>query len=477
MLDRRSFLAAAGGALAAQPRGARPNIVFILADDLGWRDLSCYGSEHYSTPNLDRLASEGARFTHAYAAAPVCSPTRASILTGRAPARTGVTDWIPGRPWPERGPLITPATARQLRLEETTLAEQLRQAGYRTANIGKWHLGGQRFLPGDQGFDLNIGGTDSGSPPRSPRPYFGPFELPGLKAAEGEFLTERLTAEAVRFIEQNRQNPFFLLLSHFTVHIPLSAPEDLVARHRARAGGRYHPVYAAMVETLDASVGRVLEALERHGLDRNTVVVFFSDNGGLCFEGTSKERVTSNAPLRAGKGHLYEGGIRVPFLLRYPGAVRAGATVDASVSSIDLFSTLCEAAGVRARNTDGTSLLPLLRGEPLRPRQLFWHYPHYSNQGGEPSSAILDGDWKLIEFYHGPRQELYNLRNDPGETRNLAASQQAVAKKLSLALHQWLRQTDARLPQPNPNADPAWSGIGLTGAEPPTPPQQAFPPG
>lgn len=471
MLDRRSFLAAAGGALTAQPRVARPNIVFILADDLGWRDLACYGSEHHSTPNLDRLASEGARFTHAYAAAPVCSPTRASILTGRAPARLGITDWIPGRPSPERGPLITPATARQLRLEETTLAEQLRQAGYRTANIGKWHLGGQGFLPGDQGFDLNIAGTESGSPPRSQRPYFGPFELPGLKAAEGEFLTERLTAEAVRFIEQNRQNPFFLLLSHFTVHIPLSAPEELVARHRARAEGRYHPVYAAMVETLDESVGRVLEALERNGLAQNTIVVFFSDNGGLCFEQTSKERVTSNAPLRAGKGHLYEGGIRVPFLLRHPGAVRAGMTIDAPVSSVDLFPTLCEAAGVRARGVDGTSLLPLLRGEPARPRQLFWHYPHYSNQGGEPSSAILDGDWKLIEFYHGPRQEIYNLRNDPGETRNLASSQQSMARRLSLALHQWLRQAEARLPQPNPNADPAWSGLGLTGAEPPTPPR------
>lgn len=471
MLDRRSFLAAAGGAWAAQPRGPRPNLVFILADDLGWKDLSCYGNQYHSTPNLDRLAFEGARFTHAYAAAPVCSPTRASILTGRFPVRTGITDWIPGRPSPERGPLMTPATLRQLRLEETTLAELLRQAGYRTAYIGKWHLGGQGFLPGDQGFDLNIGGTESGSPPRSPRPYFGPFELPGLKAAEGEFLTSRLTVEAVRFIEQNRQNPFFLLLSHFTVHIPLSAPAELVSRHRERAAGRYHPVYAAMVETLDESVGRVLEALEKYGLDRNTIVAFFSDNGGLCFEGTSKERVTTNAPLRAGKGHLYEGGIRVPFLLRWPGVARAGATVDAPVSSVDVFPTLCEAAGVRPRGADGTSLLPLLRGGTLPPRQLFWHYPHYSNQGGEPSSAILDGDWKLIEFYHGPRQELYNLRNDPGETRNLAASQQAVAKRLSLALHQWLRKVDARLPQPNPNADPAWSGFGFTGAEPPTPPR------
>ncbi len=471
MLDRRRFLAAAGGAvLHAQSRATRPNIVFILTDDLGWRDLACYGNEHHSTPNLDRLASEGVRFTQAYAAAPVCSPARAGILTGRWPVRTGITDWIPGRPSPPRGPLITPATARHLRLEETTLAEALRQAGYRTAGIGKWHLGGQGFLPGDQGFDVNIAGTESGSPPRSPRPHFGPFELPGLKAAEGESLTGRLAGEAVRFIEQNRQNPFFLLLSHFTVHIPLGAPQELVERHRARSGGRYHPVYAAMVETLDQSVGRVLEALERTGLARNTIVAFFSDNGGLCFEGSSKERVTSNAPLRAGKGHLYEGGIRVPFLLRYPGAARVGSSIDSPVAGVDLFPTLCEAAGVRARNVDGVSLLPLLRGRTLRPRQLFWHYPHYSNQGGEPSSAIRDGDWKLIEFYHGGRRELYNLRNDPGEARNLAGAQPAVAKKLSLALHQWLRQTGAAMPRPNPDADPAWKGLGLTGAEPPSPP-------
>jgi arylsulfatase A len=470
MIDRRAFLAASCGALLeAQPATSKPNFVFILADDLGWRDLACYGNEHHSTPHIDRLAAEGARFTHAYAASPVCSPTRASILTGRWPSRTGITDWIPGRPSPERGPLRTPATARQLKLEETTLAEALLQAGYRTACIGKWHLGGQGFLPGDQGFGLNIGGTESGSPPRSPRPYFGPFELPGLKAGEGEFLTEKLTNEAVRFIEQNRQNPFFLLLSHFTVHIPLGAPQDLVEKHRARAQGRYNPVYAAMVETLDSSVGRVLEALDRAGLSRNTAVVFFSDNGGLCFEGTSKERVTSNAPLRAGKGHLYEGGIRVPFLLRYPGAARPGATIDTPVSSVDLFPTLCEAAGLRARGADGVNLLPLLRGEPLHPRPLFWHYPHYSNQGGEPSSAIHDGDWKLIEFYHGGRRELYNLRNDSGESRNLASSQQAVVKKLSLALHQWLRHTGAPLPQSNPDADPAWPGLGLTGAEPPTP--------
>lgn len=470
-MHRRAFLAAAGAALAgAQDRKRRPNVVLILADDLGWRDLACYGNPHFSTPNIDRLASEGARFTQAYAAAPVCSPTRASIMTGRYPARLGLTNWIPGRPWPERGPLITPPVPRQLALEEITLAELLRPLGYRSANIGKWHLGGPGFLPAEQGFDVNVAGTESGSPPRSPRPYFGPFELPGLKAGEGEFLTGKLTDAALSFVEQNRGNPFLLVLSHFAVHIPLGAPPELVGKHRARAAGQYHPVYAAMVETFDESVGRLMAALERHGLADNTLVILTSDNGGLRFEGKSTEQVTDNSPLRAGKGHLYEGGIRVPLIVRYPGAARAGTTVDTPVASIDLFPTIAEAAGLRVRDADGVSLMPLLAGKGLRPRPLFWHYPHYSNQGGEPSSAIRDGDWKLIEFYAGGRRELYNLRNDIAERRNLVQQQPAVARKLSLALHQWLRQTGARLPEPNPKADPQWPGLGLTGAEPPTPP-------
>lgn len=470
-MNRREFMAVAGGALAgAFGRSRAPNFVLILADDLGWRDLACYGNPFFSTPNIDRLATEGVRFTQAYAAAPVCSPTRTSILTGRYPARTGVTDWIPGRPWPKRGPLITPVVPRQLALEEITLAERLRALGYRSASIGKWHLGGDGFLPTDQGFDLNIGGTASGSPPPGPRPYFGPFELPGLKAGQGEFLTEKLTSAALSFIEENRRNPFFLLLSHFTVHLPLSAPEPLVEKHRTRAEGRYNPIYAAMVETFDESVGRILAALARDGLADNTVVMLTSDNGGLCFEGTSTERVTDNSPLRAGKGHLYEGGIRVPLIVRWPESARAGTSIDTPVSSMDLLPTICDAAGLRPQGVDGISFAPLLRGGELRRRPLFWHYPHYSNQGGEPASAVRNGDWKLIEFYAGARRELYNLRNDPGETRNLVLRQPALARRLSLALHQWLRQVDARLPQPNPDADPQWPGLGLTGAEKPTPP-------
>ena len=471
MLGRREFLAAAGGALVGAPRRRpRPNIVLILADDLGWRDLACYGNPYFSTPHIDRLAAEGVRFPQSYAAAPVCSPTRASILTGKYPARTGVTDWIPGRRWPERGPLITPAVPRQLALDETTIPERLRPLGYRSASIGKWHLGGPGFLPTDQGFDINIGGTASGSPPPGPRPYFGPFDLPGLKGSEGDFLTEKLTDAAIAFIEQNRQNPFFLLLAHFTVHIPLGAPETLVEKHRVRAQGRYHPVYAAMVETFDESVGRVMAALERNGLAGNTMVILTSDNGGLCFEGRSTERVTDNSPLRAGKGHVYDGGIRVPLIVRWPGVARGGISIETPVASIDLCPTLCEAAGLRARGLDGVSLLPALEGRPLPSRPLFWHYPHYSNQGGEPASAVRDGDWKLIEFYAGERRELYNLRNDPGEQRNLAGRQPALARRLGLALHSWLRQAGARLPQPNPEADPNWPGLGLTGAERPTPP-------
>lgn len=467
MIARRAFLGALAGSALAFAKQA-PNFVFILADDLGWRDLGCYGNPNAATPNIDRLAAQGARFTNAYAACPVCSPTRASILTGRYPVRTGVTDWIPGRPSHERGPVITPRTATELKLEETTVAEALKPAGYRSASIGKWHLGNQGFWPTDQGFDINVGGTHSGSPPQSPKPYFGPFTLPNLKAEPGEFLPEKLTSAATGFIEQNRSNPFFLYLAHFSVHIPLGAREEAIARHRGK--GSYNPTYAAMTEALDDSVGRVLDTLERTGLAGNTVVTFFSDNGGLRFEGTSKQAVTDNAPLRAGKGHVYEGGIREPLIVRYPGVVRAGSVIETPVSSIDFYPTFCSAAGVKPGDVDGVSLLPLLRGGKIKQRPLYWHYPHYSNQGGEPASAIRDGDWKLIEFLASGRTELYNLRNDAGETRNLAVRESRMAQRLAANLDAWRRQRGAILPQKNPNADPNWPGWGLTGVEPPTPP-------
>lgn len=469
-MQRRTFLATLGaGFLAARPTTAE-NVVFILADDLGGRDLACYGNPYVATPNLDRLAGEGTRFTDAYAACPVCSPTRASILTGRYPVRTGVTDWIPGRPSDDRGPVTTPRTAMQLALDETTIAERLKPAGYRTASVGKWHLGGKGFSPNDQGFDINIGGNERGSPPRSDSPYFGPFELPNLKAGPGEFLTEKLTEGACRFISDNRSRSFLLYLPHYTVHTPLGAREGDIARHRAKANGRYNPIYAAMIESLDESVGAVLRALEQAGIAGRTMVVFNSDNGGLRYELTNPKPVTDNAPFRAGKGHLYEGGIRDPLIIRYPGVVKPGTTINVPVSSIDYFPTICDVAGVTPGKVDGVSLLPLLRGGRLAPRPLFWHYPHYSNQGGEPGSAIRDGEWKLIVFHIGGRREMFNLRDDPGETRNLIEREPATARRLQTRLDAWLKETGAVMPKKNPKADPSWPGWRHTGEEKPIPP-------
>jgi arylsulfatase A-like enzyme len=467
---RRSFLATLAGGLLPAETNSKTNIVLILADDFGARDLGRYGNRHFATPNIDRLAAEGVRFTNAYAACPVCSPTRASILTGRYPVRTGVTDWIPGRKFDPLGPISTPTTSTELKLSETTIAEALKAVGYRSASVGKWHLGGDGFLPTDQGFDVNIGGNHTGSPPRSPRPYFGPFELPNLAAKEGDYLPELLTDAAVRFIESNRSRPFLLYFPHYLVHLPLGARDADIARHTPKADGRYEPTYAAMVEAIDSSVGRVLDAVDRAGVADRTLVIFFSDNGGLNYEGTSKTRITDNSPFRAGKGHLYEGGIREPLMMRLPGLVRPGAVIDTPVCSIDFLSTFCDLAGARAPKVDGVSLLPLLRGGRLKPRPLFWHYPHYSNQGGEPGSAIREGPWKLIEFHADRRRELFHLLDDPGEMANLVSKRPEVASRLAATLDRWRKETGAIMPRRNPNADPKWPGLLLTGGEKPTPP-------
>ncbi len=459
----------AGGLLPAAT-SPKTNFVLILADDLGAHDLACYGNPNVATPNLDRMARQGARFTDAYAACSVCSPTRASILTGRYPVRTGVTDWIPGRPSDARGPITTPRTATELKLAETTIAESLKPAGYRSAAVGKWHLGGEGFSPTDQGFDRNVGGNSSGSPPRSPKPYFGPFELPNLKAGPGEFLTEKLTDASVSFIQEDRSNSFFLCSAHYSVHIPLGARDADVARH-AGANGRYDPVYAAMIESVDESGGRVLKAIDDAGIADRTLALSFSDNGGLCYEGQSKHRVTDNSPLRAGKGHIYEGGIREPLIARQPGVVKPGAVIRTPVMSIDFLPTFRDAAGLAPAPVDGVSLAPLLRGRNLRPRPLFWHYPHYSNQGGEPASAIREGDWKLIHFHADGRRELYNLREDEGEQHNLARRRADVANRLMARLEAWRQESGAVMPVRNPAADPAWPGFQLTGEQRPMPPQ------
>ncbi len=455
--------------LAAQSPPARPlNFVFILADDLGWTDLGCYGSTYYQTPNIDRLASQGMRFTDAYAACPVCSPTRASILTGKYPARLNLTDFIPGRPqWPT-AKLLSAPFRHELPLEEVTIAELLKPSGYRSASIGKWHLGNAPFTPENQGFDLNIAGTYRGAPVS----YFGPFDLPGLKdSLPGEYLTDRLTDEAIRFIEANRANPFFLYLPHFTVHIPLQAKADAEAKFRALTHPekpQHNPTYAAMVEALDQSAGRVMRTLEDLKLADNTVVFFNSDNGGLLYESASRDNVTSNRPLRAGKGHLYEGGIREPLIIRWPHVVKPGSVCGTPVMSIDYFPTIREMAGLsRASKLDGRSLMPLLKGgDSLDREALFWHYPHYSNQGGPPSGAVRAGSYKLIEFYEDGRLELYKLSDDPGERRNLAAAEPKKTAELHTMLKDWRASTGAVMPSPNPNYDASKADQGLYGSDP-----------
>jgi arylsulfatase A-like enzyme len=449
-----------------------PNIIFLLLDDLGWKDFGCYGSTYYETPNLDKLAAEGIRFTNAYAACPVCSPTRASIMTGKYPARLHLTDWIPGRKqWPA-AKLLTPGFEQQLPIEETTVAELLKPLGYRTASIGKWHLGGQRFWPESQGFDLNVAGTQHGSPAS----YFGPFDLPNLKGGtKDDYLTEKLTEAAERFIEESApRGPFFLYLPEFTVHIPLQAREAMVEKYRRKYGGKDfpNPVYAAMVESFDIAVGRIRRKLDELGIAGNTILFVTSDNGGLRYEGSSARPVTDNSPLRAGKGHLYEGGIREPLLVRWPGVTKAGRVSDVPVSSVDYLPTIVEMAGGRAAGgIDGVSIAPLLRGGGAPKRDaLYWHYPHYSNQGGVPGGAVRKDDWQLIEFYEDGRLELFNLRDDIGERHNLALKEPGKAAELHELLKTWRKRVNATMPSPNPNYDPAKADQGLTGAEPRTEP-------
>jgi arylsulfatase A len=477
--SRRQFLArgSVGAALACRsllgqtaPRKTPPNFLFILIDDMGWRDLGVYGSTFYETPHIDRLAGQSVRFTNAYAACPVCSPTRASILTGKYPARLQLTDYIPGRAqWPTAR-LIPPAFHQELPLDEVTVAQALKPLGYASASIGKWHLGGPPFYPDKHGFDLNVAGTAKGQPSS----YFGPFDLPNLQGgSKDDYLTDRLTVEAEKFIETNRSRPFFLYLPEFAVHLPEQAKPAVVERFRAKADPRnpqHDPVYAAMISSLDENIGRILKRLDDEGLSERTVVFFMSDNGGVVYEGGSRQPITSNAPLRAGKGHLYEGGIREPMMIRWPGVTRAGTVCDVPVSSIDFFPTMLEMAGVKVDPNwavDGLSLTPLLRGGTLPREALYWHYPHYSNQGGVPSGAVRAGDYKLIEFFEDGRLELYNLARDIREEDNLAQRDARRTIQLHGMLKRWRESVHATMAAANPKYDPKTADQGLTGSNPP----------
>jgi arylsulfatase A-like enzyme len=434
-------------AAAAPPQEERPNIVFILADDLGATDLGCTGSRFYETPNLDRLAAQGLRFTTAYSACTVCSPTRASLLTGKSPARLHLTDWIAGHARP-KAKLRVPAWTQHLGPEQLTIAKALKQMGYATASMGKWHLGGEEFRPGVHGFDVNLAGGHQGQPPS----YFSPYRLPTLPdGPRGEYLTDRLTDEAVKFIREPRNGPFFLYLPHFAVHTPLQAKQDLVEAFKGKvdaASPQKNVVYAAMLRSLDESVGRVVKALEESGKAAKTLIVFTSDNGGLL-------PVTSNLGLRAGKGSAYEGGVRVPLIAAWPGRIAAGRTVDVPVITTDWFPTLLDVAGVRRDGLpgiDGVSLEPLLRGgTSLEGRALHWHYPHYHPGGATPHGAIREGPWRLVEFFEDDRVELYHLVDDPEEKKDLAAERPEKAKELRAKLIQWRRATGAQMPTANPD--------------------------
>jgi arylsulfatase A-like enzyme len=436
----------------------KPNFVFILIDDMGWKDLECYGSTFYETPNIDRLAALGMRFTNAYAAAPVCSPTRASILTGKYPARLHLTDFLSGRADRPSQKLLRPKALQYLPLEEVTIAKALKPLGYASASIGKWHLGREPYYPEKHGFDVNIGGTDTGSPPGG---YFH-FRTPTLVArSHDDYLTDRLTEEAEKFIEKNKDKPFFLYLAHYAVHIPLQAKRALIAKYQAKAKsmpGQHNAIYAAMVESVDEGVGRIMKRLEDLHLAERTVVFFMSDNGGLSVNEGPNTPATSNLPLRVGKGFLYEGGTREPMLVKWPGFTNPGSVCDVPVSSIDFYPTILEMAGGKAdprKVIDGVSLVPLLRqtGE-WRRDALYWHYPHYSNQGGKPSGAIRKGDFKLIEFFEDGRLELYDLSKDIGEQHDLAPTEPEKAKQLHALLISWRKSVDAQMPITNPRYNP-----------------------
>jgi len=439
----------------------RPNVILIVADDLGWADLGCYGSRYHHTPAVDRLAREGMRFTQAYAACPVCSPTRAALMTGKYPARLHLTDWLPGRPDQPAKRLFRPPFRQALPLEETTLAERLRAAGYATASIGKWHLGGVGFGPQQQGFDLNIAGDETGSP----KSYFAPYRrdgkfMPALEQApDGEYLTDRLTAEAENFIDKNRDRPFFLYLPHYAVHTPLMAKPELLRKYTDApkpALPQNNPLYAAMLDSLDEGVGKVLKKLDELGLADRTIVVFTSDNGGLATIEGPDTPSTSNAPLREGKGYLYEGGLRVPLIVKWPGAAKPMSVCETPVCSIDLVPTIAEICGApMVADVDGLSLAALVRqAGDLPARSLFWHYPHYSNQGGRPGGAVRDGDHKLIEFYETGRLELFDLKHDPQENANLIDQRPELARSLAACLREWRGAVGAQDMRPNPDYVP-----------------------
>ena len=460
--------------------GRKPNIVFFFIDDLGWSDLGCYGSRYHLTPNIDALAGRGMRFTDGYAACPVCSPTRAALMTGKFPARLGITDWIGATQ--KRNALLTPVNVSALPQAELTFAEVLREAGYATAYFGKWHLGAKDGdHPGTQGFDYHRGVNRAGAPAS----YHYPFRRknnPGGKPAAhdvpdfkdtppGSYLTDVLAGEAAEFIEKSKESPFLLLLAHYSVHTPIQARARDITQYSERleklglprkVGIRpekyghtritqNNPAFAAMVASVDRSVGKVLGKVRELGLENETLVIFTSDNGGLSTLSSKRRAPTSCLPLRAGKGWLYEGGVRVPTIVSWPGITRPGSVSSVPVVTTDFYPTLLTAAGLPLRpsqHLDGVDLTPLLRGGALKQRALYWHYPHYHGSANRPSASVRKGDYKLVRWYEDGSEELYNLADDLSETRNLGVKQESKRRELADDLDRWLKSTKAKMPVP-----------------------------
>ncbi len=455
-----SALALLGGCAVVPsdaPLAKRPNILLILVDDMGWTDLGCYGNARVDTPRIDAFAAQGMRFTDAYAAAPVCSPTRASIMTGKTPARLGITNHLPdqARFTPDNPTLLPADCEDRLALDEVTLAERLRDGGYRTAFFGKWHLAPQKgddqadWFPDRQGFERNVGGNGWGGPGRS---FFAPYKFPGLESkAEGEYLPYRIGEEVRAYLAEHAERdddaPFFAALWHYTVHWPMDAPADLLAKYEARGTGPgiRDVRYAAMVEALDMVFGQILDALEEHGLADDTLIVFTSDNGAL-------DSVADLAPLRAAKGYLYEGGIRVPWIVRWPGRVAPGTTTAVPVVTTDLFPTLLAAAGVEPPSDtpcDGADLTPVLAGGEIDRDALYFHYPNYAfHRDNRLGGAIRNGRWKLVENFDDGSVELYDLASDLGETKDRAAELPREAAALRARLASWREAVGARMPRP-----------------------------
>jgi arylsulfatase A-like enzyme len=414
----------------------KPNFVLIFADDLGINDLSCYGRRDQATPNLDRMAAEGVRFTSGYCSQPICSPSRAGIMTGKHPGRLHLTTFLPGRPDARSQMVLHPKIQMQLPLEEKTLAEYLKEAGYATACIGKWHLGGAGFGPNEQGFDYVHAGRANTEPSAT-------------EGGKGEY---DLTSHALKFIEENKERPFFLYLPHNTPHIRLDAKPELIEKHK----GAFYPTYAAMMETMDDCVGLVLKKVKELGLDEKTVVIFTADNGGLSVLEFPGGPPTHNTPYRGGKGFLYEGGLRVATIVRWPGKIKP-AVVDTPIVNLDFVPTLLTFAGLAVPSgLDGVNIGPLLLGSaPNAQREFFWHFPHYNNQGGRPAGAVRDGDWKYITYYDTGEVQLFNLKGDIGERKNVAAAETAQSARLKQLHDTWLTSINAQRNTPNPDFDPA----------------------